>query len=110
MKIASGILALCCFLSAPAFASEIIGRVVGIMPLSSGTNELVIFRIENATASGCNTTARYAMSSANPKYKGTFATLLAAYHAGTQVRVWGAGTCATYGDSEDVSFICDGYC
>lgn len=110
MKIISGILAVCCLLSAPAFGSEAMGRVVGIMPFSSGDAEILIFRIENATASGCNTTARYTITSDNKRYKGTFATILAAYHAGTSVRVWGAGTCNNYGDSEDVAFVCDGHC
>lgn len=92
-----------------AFSAAAQDRVLGLLPFSSGTNEMFFAKMETLqTTPACNTSGRFTMVSTNARYKQTFAALLAAYHAGTYVRVYGTGTCNNWSNSEDIAYVCFG--
>lgn len=110
MKIKFACALLGCLMSASVLAGGAEGRVIGLMPYSTNDGrELFFFKVETVTSLlGCNTTRRFSIPSDNPRYKGTFATILAAYHSGMSVKVYGSGTCNNWVDTEDLWFVCFG--
>lgn len=110
MKMRLAWMLLGCVFSAFASAGGAEGRVTGLMPYSTSTGvELFFFKVENTSGlPSCNTTHRFSIAGTNPRYKGTFATILAAYHSGLPVKVYGSGTCNNWVDTEDLWFVCFG--
>ena len=105
------VLGLCALLVTPAQANGLgTGRITGWAPSTSGGNpEFVVLSVETITGTPpCNTTARFSISSTDPKYKTVVAGIIAAFHAGTPVRVFGLGTCNVWSNAEDVTYICFG--
>jgi hypothetical protein len=96
-------------LAQPAFAGEGTGRVIGLIPYAS-TEELLFVKTEQTSAStpACNTSQRFVLKAGSLYFKTTQAALLAALHAGTEVRVIGAGTCNAWPNSEDIAYVCFG--
>src|SRR5262245_18795305 len=86
------------------------GRIVGYVPSTSGGRpEFVLVTTETISGTApCNTTGRFGLSSSDPKYKSVFASIVAAYHAGTEVHIFGLGTCDVFSNAEDISYICFG--
>lgn len=86
------------------------GVVTGYIPAAAGATEFFLVSTQSilGTTPSCNTTSRFALSAADPKYKAVLASIVAAYHAGTQVYIVGAGTCTVWGNAEDISYVCFG--
>ena len=106
MKRLLGLLAaLLAFASAEAGTGS--GTVTNITPgLLNGTE---IFVLTLSTMSGqpsCASTARFAFSSTDPRYRSILAILLGSYFSGSSVFARGADTCNTYGGSEDLAYVC----
>lgn len=95
--------------STPADAGTGRGVLLGVLPYSCSPAEC--FFVQSTTNSGlpsCNTSGRFVISVSDPKYKTVVATLLAAYHAQTPVTLYGAGTCSTWSNAEDLAYVCVG--
>lgn len=87
------------------------GKIIGIIPYSSGSEEYLFIKVENTSpdSPSCNQTQRFVMSSVNnPKFKATQSVALAAMMAGTRVVVKGNGTCDAYDNSETFIYMCVG--
>ena len=86
------------------------GRILGYIPYTSGGKEVLIVRTENLTGSrpGCNSSARFAISSANVNFKSTQSAIMAAMASGARVYIRGQGTCSAWGNAEDFSYVCIG--
>lgn len=85
------------------------GKITGFVPYFVGADEAIIIMTQSITGtSACNTTARFAMKSSDPKFKGTRAAAMAAYLAASPVVLRGANTCNTFGNSEDLLYMCVG--
>ncbi len=84
------------------------GNISGYIPYSNGHKEIIIFKLNNNVAEGCNTTGRFAMDSNSPRYKATLSAIIAAFHSQTKVRVKYTPTCDSWGNSADAELICVG--
>ena len=85
------------------------GVVTGF--ISGNPNGTAIFVFTTATWSSyasCNTTQRFVLSSADPKYKDTVALILEAHATGTSVTALGLGSCNALSNAEDLSYVCVG--
>jgi hypothetical protein len=91
-----------------ASAGEGAGRITGLIPFAT-TEEVFFIKVETASnLPSCNSSQRFVLRSSAINFKTNVASLLAAYHAGTVVRIIGGGTCNTWSNSEDVAYICFG--
>jgi hypothetical protein len=96
-------------ISTVAFAGIGTGKITGIIPYSSGGNEMFFIKVENLSDTPtCNVTTRFTMKSDNPAYKGTYAAVLAALMSGMTVKATGHNTCNNFSNSEDLRYICLG--
>ena len=96
-------------ISSVAFGGVGTGKVTGIIPYSSGTDEMFFIKLENISSTpACNGTSRFTMKSTHPAYKGTYSAVLAALMSGMTVRATGKGTCNNFSNSEDLMYICLG--
>lgn len=85
------------------------GIVTGLIPYSDGATEIVIVKTSEISGSPlCNNTARFAMNSANPRFKNTVSVLLAAYAAAKPIRINGSNTCNVWSNAEDINYVCIG--
>lgn len=94
----------------PVHAEDGSGRILGYIPYASGGKEVLIVRAENLSGSrpGCNSSARFAISSANVNFKSTQSAIMAAMASGARVYIRGQGTCSAWGNAEDFSYVCIG--
>lgn len=83
-------------------------KVTGYVPYESGANKVLIFQIQGMPSGGCNTTGRLAISSANPKFNGTQAAIMAAYHTQSDVQVSYSQVCNSFYNAWDANFVCVG--
>lgn len=96
-------------ISQPGLCGEGTGKITGFVPYFSGADETIIIMTQSITGTpACNNTARFAIKSSDPKFKGTRAAPMAAYLAGSPVIVRGSNTCNTHGNSEDLLYMCVG--
>lgn len=84
------------------------GTVVSFTPVTqqNGTEFFVLTLSNRSNAPACATSSRLALSATDAKYKTVVAMLLGAYFTGASVYAVGEGTCNTYGDSEDLQYVC----
>jgi hypothetical protein len=83
------------------------GTVTNFTPTETGGVEFFVVTLASMTGmASCATTARFALSASDPKYRTTVAILLAAYYSGASVFARGLGTCNTYAGSEDLAYVC----
>lgn len=80
------------------------GTITGYIVYSTGGVDYFLFSTSALSgAPSCNATARFVVSSADPKFKNTTAAVLAAYATQSPVVIIGLGTCTTtISNSEDV--------
>jgi hypothetical protein len=79
------------------------GALLGALPYTCPGGECFFVQATSNTGlAACNTSGRFVMSASDPKYKTTVAALLAAYHSQTPVTLYGAGTCNTWSNAEDL--------
>lgn len=94
----------------PAAAGVFVGKITGYIPYSTG-GTAVLFVAGDGVYTGapaCNSTDRFTILASNPRYEATLAAVLAAQASGAQVKIYGLGTCANWGNSEDIDHICVG--
>ncbi len=97
------------FLSSIANAGEGNGKITGFIPYAKGNMEIILIKVENHTQTPtCNTTLRFSMREDNPKYQGTKAAALAAFMAGTPVKMLGENNCQAWGNAETIKALCLG--
>jgi hypothetical protein len=84
------------------------GTLNGYIPFDDGVKQILIFQLAGNAQGGCNTTARFAIDSNAPKFKGTMAAVMAAYHTQTPVTVVYTQTCNSWTNAWDVGHICVG--
>jgi hypothetical protein len=94
--------------TAIATAQSQSGKITGYIPYENGQNQVLIFQIQGNVSGGCNTTARFSIDSTSPKFKGTQAAVIAAYHSQADVQVLYAQTCNSWINSWDVRAVCIG--
>lgn len=94
--------------SIPSLAGYNTGKISGFIPYQNGTKSVLIFNLENNVSGGCNMTGRFVLDGDDPKFKGSQATVIAAYFNATPVTVLYRDTCLTWGNSADVEAICVG--
>jgi hypothetical protein len=95
-------------ISSNIFAAKQSGTITGFIPYSTGTKEILIFKLKDNISGGCNTTGRFAIDSTSVRYKATLSAVIASYHAQTPIKVEYKQTCNSWGNSADISFICVG--
>lgn len=86
------------------------GSILGYIPSTTGSAQ-EFFVVSTSAITGtpsCNTSSRFALSSADPKYKSTLASVMAAFYSGAQVHIVGNGTCNVFSNAEDIAYICFG--
>jgi hypothetical protein len=92
-------------ISATAFAGEGNGKITGFIPYANGNKEIILIKVEQHTSSpSCNSTLRFSMREDNLKYQGTKAAALAAFMAGTPVKILGENNCRAWGNAESIMF------
>jgi hypothetical protein len=92
-----------------ASAGTATGVVTGYVPFNDATTAIFLFRVDSLSgAPPCNTSARFAISDSDPKYKETVAAVMSAYATGASVYAVGHGTCNTWSNSEDLYYFCVG--
>jgi len=96
------------FVSSNSFAAIITGPITGFLPISSGDTEVLLVKIGGGTTAGCNTSARFAIDSNSKRYDATFASVLAAFHAGDSIKVNYLSSCNAWHNSADINYICVG--
>ena len=86
------------------------GAVTGFIPgnVASGASVFVFQTSSNQTLASCNSTQRFAMSSANPQYNSTVAAVMSAYASGAPVIAVGLGSCNVVSNAEDLNYVCVG--
>ena len=91
-------------------AGRLTGKVEGYLPYSSGTKEILIFKITNndSLITGCNATGRFAIDDSSTRYKTTVAAVISSYHAKTPLTVDFSYTCNMWVNSFDVNYLCVG--
>jgi hypothetical protein len=92
----------------PAFGATQVGVVTGYAPGIVSGKEAFVFKLENNSNAGCNTTARYTIDETSVHFKATVAAIMAAFHARTPVLVTYAATCNVLGGAADVTYVCVG--
>jgi len=103
----SFIAAMAAFIIAPLPANAAgtgTGLLVGYVSYSQ--NSVDYFFIKSTTMSGvpgCNTSNRFVISSADPKFKTSVALVMSAYAAGYSVIALGSGTCTAWANAEDIA-------
>lgn len=83
-------------------------KIKGYIPYEAGGKELLILQLEGNVTGGCNTTGRFAIDSAQLKFKATRAAIMAAFHSQTPITVFYYQTCNSYGNSWDIAWVCVG--
>jgi hypothetical protein len=95
--------------TATASAGTATGVVTGYVPFHDGTTAIFLFRVEiPSNTPSCNTSARFAISENDEKYKETVAAVMSAHAAGSPVYAVGYGSCNTWSNSEDLYYLCVG--
>ena len=87
------------------------GIVTYFVPFDIGGQEAFVFRLStmNSDAPACNTSNRFVVTAANPRFKMFFASILAASMSNTPIYVYGSGSCTIYDNaSENLAYICLG--
>ena len=84
------------------------GKITGYIPFSHQGKKIIFIKLEDSIENGCNTTGRFAMNDYNPRYEGTAAAAMAAYHSQEEVKVVYGPTCNTWFNSADIQYICIG--
>jgi hypothetical protein len=83
------------------------GTIVNFTPaVINGTEFFVLTLSITNGQPACVNSPRFALSASDPKYKTVVALPFGAYFSGASIYVNGAGTCNTYGGSEDLSYVC----
>jgi len=110
MKTISSLLIINLLFSLNTYAGTGTGKVTGILPFSKSTGEKIFFIAmeQKVDSPSCNTTNRFVLSDTDPSYNINVSALLAAYQAGSSVKVKGKNTCTVWSNSEDVSRVCFG--
>ncbi len=97
------------FITSVATAGNGGGIVMGFIPGSLQGTAVFIFSTSTVSNSpSCDTTQRFAISSADAKYKDTVAAVLEAHATGTSVNAVGLGTCTVLSNAEDLNYLCIG--
>ena len=96
------------FVAITANADMQIAKVVGFVPSSYAGKEILVFKLENNSTGGCNTTGRYVIDSSSLHFKATQASIVAAFHAQADVTVSYTQTCNLFPGVWDVSYVCTG--
>lgn len=91
-----------------ALAARQVGKITGIIPYESYGKKIVIFKIENNIAQGCNVTGRFAFDESKKNFDLMSSAILSAFHAGTTVQVEYSNSCNAWGNSYDIQYICFG--
>lgn len=94
--------------NAMAFAERMTGKVKGYSPYHWSGNKVIIFHMENNPSGGCNTTGRFALSSAHVNYDAFVAAIMAAYHANDTVAVLYNEACNMFPNAYDLYAFCVG--
>ena len=89
-------------------AAKLKGHVSGLVAYETGGRKILLFKLNNSTSKGCNTTARFAFDQSKVNFDLMSSTILSAYHAKTPVEVNYDETCNIWGNSFDARFICLG--
>ena len=97
------------FSSATYAGGTATGRILGVIPYSTSTEEVLIIKVENLSGTpACNTTSQFAITESHPRYKNTHAAALAAYMGGITITVKGHGVCTSRPNAEDMDYMCLG--
>ncbi|EGQ7703135.1 hypothetical protein ACUULL_001468 [Vibrio cholerae] len=91
-----------------AHAARQVGKITGVIPYEASGKKIVIFKIENNIAQGCNVTGRFAFDESKKNFDLMSSALLSAFHAGTTVHVEYSNSCKAWGNSYDIQHICFG--
>ncbi|WP_337914001.1 hypothetical protein [Vibrio cholerae] len=91
-----------------AHAARQVGKITGVIPYEASGKKIVIFKIENNIAQGCNVTGRFAFDESKKNFDLMSSALLSAFHAGTTVHVEYSNSCKAWGNSYDIQYICFG--
>ena len=84
------------------------GVITGYLTHKSASTPVLIVKVDTGTATGCNTTSRFAMAADDPRYQGTLAAVIAAYHTQATVKVAFTQTCTAWSNSFDMTYMCVG--
>jgi hypothetical protein len=93
-----------------ALASTGSGKIIGVVPYSVGSEEILFIKVESTSSDtpACNTTHRYAIKNSSAHFNFTQSVALAAFMSGTPVLVRGKNTCDVYDNSESFTHLCIG--
>jgi hypothetical protein len=91
-----------------AHAAALIGHVTGYANVSSGSTPTLLIKIDTAEKVGCNTTGRFAISSADVRYKATLPSVIAAHATQAQVKISYDETCDLWSNAFNLNFVCVG--
>jgi hypothetical protein len=94
--------------STGAIAQSTTGKVTGYIPYANGNTQIFLFSVDSNLSGGCNTTARYTITSASAQFKSVQAAVMAAFHSQTPVMVYYSSTCNGWGNSWDLNSVCIG--
>lgn len=97
-----------CLYAALSGAEQQAGKITGYIPYESGGKAILIMQIQGNVSGGCNTTSRFAVDDSAPKFKGTQAAVIAAFHSQADVKVIYSQTCNAYGNAWDIVGVCVG--
>jgi hypothetical protein len=91
-----------------AQAATLVGHVTGYANVSNGSTPTLLVKIDTADKVGCNTTGRFAISSADVRYKATLPSVIAAHATQTQVKISYDETCDLWTNAYNLNFVCVG--
>lgn len=97
------------FSTAIVNAGNVVGKkITGYIASQNAGRELFIFQTEGQPTEGCNETARFAVDSNSPLYKGVQTAVIAAYHSNSDVSLSYLNSCNALGNAADIQWVCVG--
>lgn len=104
----SFVFAFLCLYGALTNAQTQAGKISGYLPYENGTKAILLMQLQGNVAGGCNTTGRFAIDVDAPRFKGTQAAVMAAFHTQADVKVIYSQTCNAFGNAWDIVAVCVG--
>ncbi|MBD1565323.1 MULTISPECIES: hypothetical protein [Vibrio] len=89
-------------------AARQVGKITGVIPYEASGKKIVIFKIENNIAQGCNITGRFAFDESKKNFDLMSSALLSAFHSQKTVQVEYTDSCNAWVNSYDIAYFCIG--